>query len=278
VCSAAFSRAIEEMAYSGPPRPALPRTVLRWLARALLLAALAAALHGWWLRRARARRPAVAPVATLHPKPAAIDWRRERFVRWESPEDGVALEVPERFEAVRGVGRFTSRALVGGLLETDVVAFRSGEPRGVVVVALYDSPRRRSWPEWAAMARADPPQEPQDPGSFASEFGGTARRFAPARQGARAALAIAARGAVRYPARGAEEWEVWEFRSRLVAEGSRAARVTAGLHADHFAACLPVVERVLESFRWSPPATPEAQVRLRGPTPGRGPAATLPPE
>lgn len=240
--------------------PPLP-TVLRWLARGLFAAALAAALFGWWRRdRVRARVPAPAPYRA---EPLAIDWRRERFRPWSSAEDGVRLEHPERFEPVRGFGRFTSRDLKDGLVETDVVAFRCGAPRAVIVVALYQSPRARSFEEWVSLARAEPePPQPAPPAAgpfrgpapaaFSMEFGGSHRSFRRLRLGERSALAVEARGAVQYPARGNPRMELWHFESRLVALGDRAARITAGVHTDQHAAAAPGLRRTLDSFRWEP--------------------------
>lgn len=229
---------------------------LRLASRALLVAAFAWAVYTVWTRSTEVRRPPAGKEHSLRLPPPRIDWGREPFKNWASPEDGIELQYPARYEAVRGLGTFTSRVLREGLTETDVAAFRCAEPRSVIVAAAYRSPRPRTWKEWTALARAGPgpPPDPasDEPSAFAMEFGGSDREYHTVAVTGVPCMAVSARGAVKYPARGNDQMELWRFESRLFARGERAVRVTAGVHEDHYAAALPGLERVLESFRWSP--------------------------
>jgi hypothetical protein len=251
-----------------------PFNWLSWLARGLFVAAVLAAGYGMWLKRAAtpSGHPAAAEAQALRKSPIAIDWPREEFLSWSSAEDGIEIRYPARFDAVRGFGRFTSRDVEGGIEEggieeTDVVSFRSSEPRAVIVVAAYRAARPLTWEEWTSLAKENPPPQPPDPdpqtpdprpqigrqlppSPFALEFGGSDREFRETRAGERPALAVSARGAVKYPIRGNEQWELWRFESRLVAEGDAAVRVTAGVHHDHYEGAREGLERALESFRW----------------------------
>src|SRR5438067_9467718 len=125
---------------------------LKWLARACFAAAVLALAYGLWLRRAA---PSAAPTAPqpVREKPLAIDWGREPFREWSSPEDGFRLLYPARFDPERGFGRFTSRDIAGGIVETDMVAFRSMQPRSVIMIAGYQAPRPLSWDEWISLAK-----------------------------------------------------------------------------------------------------------------------------
>lgn len=220
---------------------------LRWAARGVFGAAvLVLGLLIW--RQARERPSAPAPIVSNAPA-IHIDWTREPFTEWKGEDPDVILQYPLRYEAVRGFGRFTSRDMAQGMKETDVVAFRSAAPRSVITIAAYKAPRALSWPEWTALARLEQRDGKGAP-TLAEEFGGSERVYKEIRQGDRPALAVSARGGVRYPVRGSEAWELWKFESQFVAEGDRAVRVTAGVHVDQYAAALPGFRKVLESFRW----------------------------
>jgi len=229
---------------------------LRAFARVLTAGAFGSLVYLIWANADEMHRPPPAAGAPLRLSPLEIDWSREPFQQWGSAEDGVALVYPSRFEAVRGLGRFTSRDLRDGLTETDVVAFRSMEPRAVIVVAAYRAARPLGREAWVKLAKAPggPPPEPgvRAPSAFSMEFGGSAKTYRRLRIDGREALAVSARGAVKYPARGNERMELWQFESRLLAEGERAVRITAGVHLDHAATAAPAFDRVLASFRWTP--------------------------
>ena len=225
---------------------------LKWAARCLFVAAALAAAHGFWLRRSR---PAEAHVEGLRQAPVSIAWTREEWATWESAEDGIRVRHPARYDTVRGFGRFTSRDIEGGIFESDVVAFRSNEPRSVITIAAYKAPKPLSWEEWTALAKAAlpavPARDPRAPTPLAAEFGGSDRAFRTLDVAGRPMLAVTARGPVRYPLRGNDRWEMWHFESRLVAEGDRAIRITAGVHVDQHAGARQGLERTLESCRWN---------------------------
>lgn len=233
----------------------------RWPRRLRLTARIlfAAALVSMGFVIYRRRQTQQAPPPPLRVAPLALDWTRELFQPWTSVEDGIALEYPARFEPVRGFGRFTSRKVAGGLVEEDLVAFRSMAPRGVIVVALYRAPRPLTWEEWRKLVLADrgapPPAKPGAPTPFAAEFGGSDYIDRLTTAGDRPALAVQARGAVKYPIRGSETMELWQFESRLVAQDARAVRITAGIHSDQAASARPALQRTLNSFRWKPPSS-----------------------
>jgi hypothetical protein len=236
---------------STAPRPNALSISLKWTARFLFAASVFAVGYGIWYGRTH---PVTAPAEALRQKAVSIDWSREPFQHWTSPEDGVEVTYPSRYEAVRAFGRFTSRDLVGGLVETDVVAFRSAEPRSVILIAGYKSPRPLAWEEWIALAKEEVQvaSGPGKPSSFSAEFGGSDKTYRRVKAGDRSALAVSATGAVKYPIRGNEQMELWRFESRLVAQGDTAVRITAGVHSDQYAATRPGLERTVESFRWSP--------------------------
>jgi hypothetical protein len=237
------------------------------MARGFFVAAVAAVGYGFWLKKQR-------PPETEGPvqvKAITIDWSREEFRQWSSPEDGLSVSYPARYDAVRGFGRFTARDLQDGLEEQDAVAFRTGEPRSVITVATYRSEKPRSWEEWVALAKRPTPQittppptqkqrgllgiplgEKLPPSPLSAEFGGSEMEFRQVKVGNRPALAVTARGAVRYPLRTNEIMELWRFESLLLAEGTRAVRITAGVHADQYQATEPGLRRTLNSFRWTP--------------------------
>lgn len=235
---------------TGQGVPSLSR-IFRWLSRALFVAAVLAALAGVWLRR---HRPAdVPPAAATRPAAAAaIIPSHEALKSWASAEDGVSLRYPELFDAARGFGEYTARTLQGGLRETDLAAFRCGTPRSVVTVHLYRAPRPMSWGQWRALAEAGvkPLSLPgETPDTFASRFGGPNRKFSELEQAGRPMLdcedtvAESTSGAL----------EVWSIRSRLVAEGDRAARITVGAPTNNWRQVQPLLRQVLESFCWDPP-------------------------
>jgi len=237
---------------SPKPAPNAWSRGLQWAARVVFAAALVAAVS----RLRPAQPPAGPPVAPLRKVPVAIDWPREPFATWTSVEDGIALEYPTRYDAARAFGKFTSRDIAGGIVENDVVAFRSGEPRSVIVIALYRASKPLSWPEWTALAKTPVPTPApgsRDPSPFGGEFGGSDKQYREVRQGDRTMLAVSAKGAVKYPIRGNEQMELWRFESRLAAQGSAAVRITAGAHADQWEGTRAGLERTLESFRWTPP-------------------------
>lgn len=256
---------------SSPPHPPVggPLTpLLKWIARFFFVAAVAALGYGFWLRQNR-------PPETEGPvqvKALKIDWSHEEFRQWESQEEGIQLSYPARYDAVRGFGRFTARDLQDGIEEQDAVAFRTGEPRSVITVATYRSQQPHTLDEWIALAKrpvpkvtAPPPAEAQrgplglnlgqklPPSPLGAEFGGSDMEFRRTEVGGRPALAVTARGAIRYPLRTNDLMEMWRFESLLVAEGTRAVRITAGVHADQYAATEPGLRRTLTSFRWTPP-------------------------
>jgi hypothetical protein len=188
-----------------------------------------------------------------------IDWSREAFLTWKSLEDGVSLEYPARYEAMRGFGRFTSRSLAGGLTEMDVGAFRTTVPRSVIAVATYRAAKPLAWDEWIQLAKAPyGPTKTPSPASalslFAAEFGGSDKEYRRLTLDGRPGLEVTAKGAVQYPLRGSERWEMWRFESRLFADGDRAARLTAGVHEDQWPGAREGLRRTVESFRWKPPA------------------------
>lgn len=255
--------------------PAVSRW-LRWLSRAFFAAALASLAAGFWLRERPPAQPAERPYRPsstgVEGSTARINWVQEEFLRWESSEDGLSLSYPARFDAVRGFGRFTSRDLQDGLVQQDAVAFRASAPRAVIAVSTYRAESPLSWVGWQRLARrptprleGPPPEPPRGPlelnigrklppSPLSSEFGGTDLEYTPARIGTLPALAVQARGAVRYPLRSNETIELWRFESRFAAQGDRAVRITFGVHADHYEATLPAIRRVLASFRWDPQA------------------------
>jgi hypothetical protein len=246
---------------SAPPPRALRVAVgLRWLSRLVLAAGLMVAGLTWGpgLLHPRAPSPALVTVTDpLRKQPVQIDWSREQFRQWSSPEDGVAVTYPARYDATRAFGRFTSRDLSGGITEQDVVAFRSGQPRSVIIVAAYKAPHPLTWAQWVALAKHEPaPTPPQQaaPTAFPYEFGGSQRVYAPARVSGRAALAVSGEGALKYPMRGNQQMELWRFESRFTAEGDTAVRITAGVHADQYAGAREGLEKTLDSFRWTPPS------------------------
>jgi hypothetical protein len=222
---------------------------------ARVLFGFALVLAGWTVMKRRSERMTAAPAGP--PAPLAIAWDRELFAEWKSEEDGITVLHPERFDTVRGFGRFTSRKVADGIEEVDVAAFRSMAPRAVITLATYRAEKARTWEQWVALAKQDlgapPPSDPKTPSPFSAEFGGSDGEYRIVPQGEREALAVSARGAVRYPARGNETMELWHFESRLVAEGDRAVRVTAGVHQAHWEQARPGMDRVLASFRWIPP-------------------------
>ncbi|MBM3457364.1 MAG: hypothetical protein FJX77_02345 [Armatimonadetes bacterium] len=187
-------------------------------------------------------------------QPLSLDWSRELFQTWKLEEDGISLEYPARFDVVRGFGKFTARWVAGGIREEDVAAFRSMAPRSVITIALYRAPRQMTWAEWKALALRDrgapPARDPKAPAPFAAELGGSDFEDREVQLGEFPALAVRARGAVKYPIRGSETLELWQFDSRLVAQGDRAVRVTAGVHLEQAALARPGLDRVLNSFRW----------------------------
>ena len=257
---------------SPPPHPPVggPLTpLLKWISRAFFVAAVAALGYGFWLRQ---HKPAD-PEEPVQVKAVKIDWSREPFSTWESKEDGIQLSYPTRYDAVRGFGRFTARDLQDGIEEQDAVAFRTGEPRSVITIATYRSQQPRTFDEWVALAKrpvptltTPPPADTQrgplglnlgkalPPSPLGAEFGGSDLQFRRTEAGGLPALAVTARGAVRYPLRTNEVMEMWRFESLLIAEGMRAVRITAGVHADQYAATEPGLRRTLASFRWTPPS------------------------
>ena len=225
---------------------------LKWLARVFFVAALAAAVYGRLLHRSRTEKPQPAP-----PPPVAIDWPHEPFRDWSSKEDGIRLEYPARFDETRGFGKFTSRGLLNGVSETDLVAFRSGVPRCVITIAMYQAPQPLSWEQWTALAKASIPEpasvRSKEPSVFAAEFGGSQRRFHALRVRDRTALEIYAQGAVKYPIRGNETMELWDLHSRMFARGAVAVRITGGVLHEQLKNTKPAIDRALSSFRWNPP-------------------------
>jgi len=224
---------------------------LKWAARLLFVAAVGAGIYVW-----RSENRSVETISPITPGPLQVDWAAEPFVEWNSAEAGVSVRHPARYDAVRGFGRFTSRELAGGLGETDLVAFRCSAPRSVIVIATYQAPRTLSWAEWVALAKEDAASQAagtsQHLPAFSTVFGGSDREYRAMTVDGRPVLAVAGRGAIRYPVRGNEGWELWRFESRFVASGAAGVRITAGVHSDHYEAALPAIERVLDSFRWRP--------------------------
>jgi hypothetical protein len=276
---------VKEARTTGAVRPAATGTplsrALRWTARGFFAAALLAAGYGFWLRR---QPPPPTPAAAQGARPealAAIDWAREPFQPFAIAEVGISLLHPARFDVNRGFGRFTSRDLAGGIKETDLAAFRCARPRAVIAVASYRAPREMTWSQWLALARAPlrpPVPEGSTPGarppapSLSSEFGGSDLAYRSERVEGRAWLRVSGRGALRYPVRGNDRWEVWRFESRFAAEGHAALRITAGVHADHHAAAREGLERALASFRWEP-RSERRREHSEGAPPGGGYAA-----
>lgn len=234
------------------PAPWAPRA-LRILSRVLFAAALLSLAAVVVQRRSAPSGPP--PVFRM--TGVKLDWTRERFVPWVSAEESIEVSRPERFDVVRGFGRFTSRTLERGIYQEDLVAFRSLEPRGVITVAVYRSPKLLSWESWKALCR--PPAEIRPtplgtPGPFWAEFGGSRHRLWDTVLEGRPALSVTAEGAVQTPVRGDERIEPWRFESVFSASGRRAVRLTVGIHRDQYAGARPGMERVLLSFRWRPGA------------------------
>jgi hypothetical protein len=125
-------------------------------------------------------------------------------------------------------------------------------------VAGYKAPKPMSWEEWMRLAKAPygPTEKPAAAGTdslFAAEFGGSEKHYRRITVDGRDGLEVAAKGAVQYPLRGSERWEMWHFESRLFAEGDRAIRITAGVHQDQWPGTREGLQRTVKSFRWAPP-------------------------
>ena len=235
-----------------PPKRSRWSQVLKWAARLLIAAGIVAAIQVW-----RSGKVTVETAASVGVAPLRVDWNQEPFADWSSSEAGIAVRHPARYDAVRGFGRFTSRELAGGLAETDLVAFRCSAPRSVIANATYQAPRSLTWAEWVALAKQvpGPPSAAGAAGTgvFSTVFGGSERVYRQAQVSGRPALAVSGKGAVRYPVRGNDGWELWRFESRFAAAGSTGVRITAGVHDQHYEAARPGIERALDSFRWTPP-------------------------
>ncbi len=226
--------------------------LLKWCARGVFGVAVALLAFTLWNRRGAARNERPEPHARKQYAPLA--WDTAKRVEWRWDEHGLSVTHREDWKPDWLVSRLTEAPLQDAqrnrvAMRRDLVTWRFGKPRAVVSLQSYEVPQPLSWEEWQRRFHEEP--------TLRLEFGSEILKERSVKVGDRPALEIEAQGAIEYPTRGEKPPpELWFFRSRFVAEGRLAYKITAAAPSASHEAVQSVLNGMLESFRWSPPDPP----------------------